>query len=511
MAFHTAPSPILPARALRFRRAALPAGLALLLPLAILAATLTPVPGSSSIAYAAPGTPNVQWVEKGSYFYCTVDGTPQKDGIRQINGKSYLFDKKGRQQTGWHKVGKDYRFFAVANKDKGAMVISKVVNGVRLDKSGKAVLNSETRAELNVLVKATALVEKRTKPAWSQKKKLRTCYNLLRDKYSERALRGFSSKSGWQRPFALDILDKKTGSCHSYAAGFAYIANAIGCASCKVVSSGGHSWAEVNGKVYDPEWAKHCSVDLFAYPYSKSGWGGTPGYKNARAHIVTIAPRTKALKGSTTASSANRFAGKRGLVTLTGARYYVQNGKPLTKQWKTVKGSKYYFLKDGRAATGPTKIKGSWYVFSAKGKLLTGTKTRTVKVNGKTYRVTKSGKAKAGWDASKTHRFGKNGRMLTGMAVEGEKFWAFSTKGRYDATKTKQLRAAASMDADVSPLLALIGAPSKRTYTPSCYVLTEADGNEVFGQDGRLTYATFTVYTFKGDNGIEYFRGVEER
>lgn len=101
--------------------------------------------------------------------------------------------------------------------------------------------------------------------------------------------------------------------------------------------------------------------------------------------------------------------------------------------------------------------------------------------------------------------------MLTGTAVVGEKFFAFSAKGRYDAAKTAQLRRAAKIDADATPLLALLGSPSKRIYTPSCYFIEGADGNLIGGQDGRLTYPHFTVYTFKADNGIEYYRGAEER
>lgn len=466
----------------------------------------TPSPAHAATA----DKPTIQWIQKSSHFYCKVDGVKQKDGLKKIGNESYLFDKKGRQLTGWHKAGKSYRYFTVANKAKGSMVTGKVVNGVKLDKQGRAVLNSQSRAELKVLVKATEFVESHTRPAWSQKKKLRTCYNLLKNKYSERAYRGFSSKTGWQRAFALDIFDRKSGSCHSYAAAFAYIASAIGCKSCKVVSSGGHSWAEVNGKVYDPEWAKHCRTDLFAFSYARSGRGGTPNYKNARSYVVTIAPRAKALGGKTSANSS-RFAGKSGLVRADGARYYVQNGEAIKNQWKTVKDAKYHFLANGKAAAGPAKIKGIWYVFSAKGKLLVGTKTRVVSVSGVKYRVTKAGKAKSGWDSGKQHYFGANGRMATGITVIGEKLTAFSTKGRYDAAKTKQLRAAARIDADAAPLLKLLGSPQKRIYSASCYQMTDADGNALLGDDGRLVYPTFTVFTFKAENGIEYYRGAEAR
>ncbi len=462
-------------------------------------------------AYAdATDKPTVRWTQKSSHFYCKVDGVKQKGGLKVIGNKSYLFDKKGRQLTGWHKVGKSYRYFTVANKAKGSMVTGKVVNGVKLDRQGRAVLNSQSKAELKVLVKATQFVESHTRPAWSQKKKLRTCYNLLKNKYSERSYRRFSPKSGWQRAYALDIFTKKSGDCDSYGSAFAYIANAIGCKNCKVVSSGGHTWAEVNGKVYDPEWAKHCRTNLFAYPYSKSGRGGTPNYRNARKYIVTIAPRTKAFGGKSS-GTASAAAGVPRVVKVDGKLYCVQGGKTLAKRWVTVNGGTYYFQKDGTAATGPAKIGGTWYVFGAKGKLLVSTKTRVVSVNGEKYRVTKSGKAKSGWDSSKAHHFAKNGRMETDVTVINEKLYAFTAKGRYDTAKTKRLRAAARIDADAAPLLKLLGSPQKRTYSASCYQMTDSNGHSLLGDDGRLTYPHFTVFTFKAENGVEYYRGVEER
>ena len=42
------------------------------------------------------------------------------------------------------------------------------------------------------------------------------------------------------------------GDCVSYAAAFAYLANAVGMKKVYVICSGGHGWAEIGGKVYDP-------------------------------------------------------------------------------------------------------------------------------------------------------------------------------------------------------------------------------------------------------------------
>ena len=49
------------------------------------------------------------------------------------------------------------------------------------------------------------------------------------------------------------------GDCYSYGAAFAFMAKAIGYTNVYACNSGGHGWAEVDGKVYDPEWSRHHS------------------------------------------------------------------------------------------------------------------------------------------------------------------------------------------------------------------------------------------------------------
>lgn len=451
--------------------------------------------------------PVVKWTVKSSNVYCKVNGKTQKSGIKTINGKKYLFSKSGKQRVGWHKVGKNYYYFTTKAKAKGSMVTSKVVNGIRLGSDGKAKLNSTARSQLSVLLKATEYVEKHARLGWSESKKLRACYVFLRDGYTECAIRPFTSRSGWARLFAMDIFVRKTGSCHSCASALAYIANAIGCKKCKVVSSGGHSWAEINGKIYDAEWSRHVRADVYGWPYSKRA-GNVPHYAGAGIYVVTVAPYSKVLGSSAKKSSSNHSTGKNGLISKKGKIRFYKDGKLVKSQWVDWKGSRYYFKRNGIAATGPTKIKGSYYVFNDKGKLFAGKKTRIVTYKGGKYRVTKAGKAKSGWDASKTHRYSKTGRMYTGDCVIGETFYAFGANGAYDANRTKLIGNAAKMDSDFAPLRALLGNPTKSFYSPSCNRLKDTQGNELTGDDGILEYKNFTVYTFKASNGIEYYRGV---
>lgn len=476
--------------------------------LVVMVASVLAVGLLAGVAHADEG--KVVWKESGSTVTCTVDGAKQAGGIKSIDGKRYYFDKKGIQRTGWQKIGSAYYYFAIGHKAKGAMVTSKVINGVKLGKDGKAVLNSESKAELNILVKATKFVEATTKPLDSKTEKLKKCFYRLKNDYKERSLRSLKIRSGWHRAYALDIFDKKMGDCHAYGAAFAYVANAIGCKKCAIVCSGGHSWSEVDGKVYDVEWSKQRPADYFAFPYSKSGTNGAPRYKSSRAYVVTIAPQSKALKGTSAKAKTSATSKKNGLVKSDGARYYYKNGKAVASRWMTIRGSKYYFRANGKAATGSVKIKGKHHVFSTTGKLLTGKKTRVVKVGTEKYRVTKQGLAKPGRDSAKRY-FNAKGKMITSPTVIGGKLCAYKANGAYDAAKTRQLRAAAKMEADATPLLALLGKPQKERYVVSCDFHMTEDGELLPGKGGILTYPDLTVYTFKTDDGAVYYRGAEAR
>jgi hypothetical protein len=62
----------------------------------------------------------------------------------------------------------------------------------------------------------------------------------------------------------------------------AYLATAIGCENVYAQSSGGHGWAKVDGKYYDPNWAWWGTGGNiyrgFAVPASKSGSNHSPNW-----------------------------------------------------------------------------------------------------------------------------------------------------------------------------------------------------------------------------------------
>jgi glucan-binding YG repeat protein len=184
-------------------------------------------------------------------------------------------------------------------------------------------------------------------------------------------------------------------------------------------------------------------------------------------------------------------------------RYY-NNGKLLKKAWKRVdsNGYKYYFDKDGKAVTLSNKIGGKYYVFNKKGQLLEGKKTRVCKIGSDYYQVNSKGIGVKGWSSDKSYYYDVTGKMVKGVQVivENKKdefgltypvstFYYFSNNGKYNKTKTSQVRKAATQGTDISVLQKLIGKPKKtKWYTYSCY------GD---GVDGIMTYDGFSFTVFK--------------
>ena len=74
---------------------------------------------------------------------------------------------------------------------------------------------------------------------------------------------------GWELMYANDIFQGRGGNCISFAAAFAFMAKAIGYQDVYAINTGGHGWAEVDNRVYDPEWSMH----NFSYSYYGMEYG----------------------------------------------------------------------------------------------------------------------------------------------------------------------------------------------------------------------------------------------
>lgn len=169
-----------------------------------------------------------------------------------------------------------------------------------------------------------------------------------------------------------------------------------------------------------------------------------------------------------------------GIVKENGKYYYYVGAKKAVNTFKTVKiqGSgkkvysiKYYFGKSGAA------YQGKYDMF--------GTNVPTVKKIGSYY-----------------YGFNASARMISGIYVINDKFYAFASNGRLNTTTTNKLRAAAKEKANASTLRKLLGKPQKTITSDSCY----GDGKDLL-----LYYSRFIVSLFKDKNGKEIVLGVMSR
>lgn len=228
----------------------------------------------------------------GSMYYYKEDGT-KAFGTQRIGKKKYCFNKKGKQLTGWQKIGSNYYYFTVAEGAKGSMRVSATVNKVRLGADGKAKLTSYSKKKLPLLTRANQIMNRITTHNMSKKQKLRACFRYVRDVYWDFQMGAFRRSSGkWDLTYGqiglITNARNHRADCYTSSCTFAYLANAVGY-KVKVISSGKHGWAEINGRIYDPAFARVSRVDsFFGMDYNMSGVDGKPHFKGCRKYVIAI-------------------------------------------------------------------------------------------------------------------------------------------------------------------------------------------------------------------------------
>ena len=227
---------------------------------------------------------------KGRHYYYNARGKKIKGKVK-IGSRYYFFDKNGIQRYGWKKIKKNYYFFRISTGTTGAyMLTSTTINGIALDASGRASKSGSNLRKLKLMTEANKIVEKISRPGMNKMQRLRASFDYVKKQYTYYCWREFRNTQDWEKDFAEDMFFRGgRGDCVSYAAAFAYLANAVGMKKVYVICSGGHGWAEIGGKVYDPDWALVSSVDsYFAMSYDLSGVNGRPMYRGNRLYVKKV-------------------------------------------------------------------------------------------------------------------------------------------------------------------------------------------------------------------------------
>ncbi len=144
------------------------------------------------------------------------------------------------------------------------------------------------------------------------------------------------------------------------------------------------------------------------------------------------------VQAATEITAKKTTAKKNGFYKETPKKYcYYKNGKKIKNQWKTIKGKKYYFGKDGYAYRGRCLVNGVRYMFRSDGTLYTRKNSGLITIGKARYYLYKNGKLRTGWFQSGgyTYYADKKGVIARNTTYDGIKF---DKQGR--AKKTESLR-----------------------------------------------------------------------
>ena len=435
-----------------------------------------------------------------------------KSGWVKTSGGKKMYYKGGKFVTGVNKIKKKYYYFTADGILKTSdFKIGKVKYYVGADstligiKTGKkycyatGVAMTDTDAtEMKAYLKARSIMKNATTSKMSLSEKRLACFKWVQ-KHPYKLNRKFNpSLDDWTALYAMDVYKRGGSDCHGDAAAFAYLALALGYDNVYICNdsdgtrgtAGGHCWCEIDGRIFDPLFAE-AKVFSEHYNVAKAGYYGHP----------VIHKKVMYMSPSHAKSQVVLVESKEGLAKVKGEYYFFKNGKAISQAWKSIDGEKYYFGEDCKALRGGVfRIDETYYIFKKDGKLAKGDETRVITVNDKKYQVAASGKAKSGWSGDKF--YDAAGRLVTGTVAIGGAVWVFDEKGVFNESETGLLAEAMIEDAPIADVIAVLGEPNTRDYSPSC--LAGEDDSE----DGAWDYDSIRVVTLKRPDGTELYKTV---
>ena len=200
---------------------------------------------------------------------CTVCGR-METGWQQVKNRTIYYKEDGAVPKGETLLEAEYMGeHATWYLNDG--VLDRTYDGA-LAFEGTDWLISDGRArpaeteEDETLFRAYGEVAKATTPDMTPMEKLKACFVYCKQNYGEsRARTPHYNGMDWPVIYANDMFVDGKGNCFSYAAAFAYMAKAVGYEDVYCCNSGGHGWAEVDGRVFDAEWSKRDGLDALTY------------------------------------------------------------------------------------------------------------------------------------------------------------------------------------------------------------------------------------------------------
>ena len=214
---------------------------------------------------------------KGNYYYYSNKGKKYVSGSYKIGSSYYCFSKNGVMLKGWQRSGNDYYYY---DRGSGKRLAGKTVDGIKLAKNGKAVLNDYARSKIGTMIKARKIMLSITNATDSAETKRLKCFNwVMSFPYRQyRLLRPIMRQDGWEVLYANDIFDNHQGCCVSESSATAFLFREIGYTDVWVCHDSSHAWVMVGRYLFDPLFAESRSFSQ-NYNAIPSDYRVTPTYK----------------------------------------------------------------------------------------------------------------------------------------------------------------------------------------------------------------------------------------
>ena len=194
----------------------------------------------------------------------TITLTPQRDGFVTEGANTYYYVQGVKQTSAV--VGDETEGYFYANEE--GVIDKGYCDGVNVNGQDWIVINGAATPVVTesdkTLFLAAQDIAKCTTSTMTKDEKLKAAFDYIRENYLEGVPHDPPYREAdWPIVCANDLFVYGKGDCYSYGAAFAYMAKAIGCSDVYACNSGGHGWAEAEGKMYDPEWSMHS--DKYSY------------------------------------------------------------------------------------------------------------------------------------------------------------------------------------------------------------------------------------------------------
>lgn len=188
----------------------------------------------------------------------TINLTKIENGFISDGVNSYYYSQGVIQKNAV--VGSDAEGWFYANAD--GIIDRGYCDGITVNGDDWIVINGEATKVVTpsdgCLFAAAKDIARCTDSSMTKEDKLKHAFNFIKSNYLEGVLHDPPYREAdWPVVCANDLFVYGKGDCFSYGAAFAYMCKAIGCTEVYACNSGGHGWAEAEGKAYDPEWSMH--------------------------------------------------------------------------------------------------------------------------------------------------------------------------------------------------------------------------------------------------------------